>query len=368
MRIASVVGARPQFVKLAAMCNAVRRLGSPDSIDHRIIHTGQHYDRQMSAVFFSELNLPPPDHDLGVGSGSHAIQTGEMMKRLEPLIAAGRPDCVLLYGDTNSTLAGALVCAKLHIPAAHVEAGLRSFNRGMPEEVNRVVADHLCDVLFCPTTAAAANLAREGLAERTVLSGDIMYDAAIQFREAAEARGAAWRGRFGPGEFALATIHRADTTDDADKLRSIAAALETLARDVCPVVFPVHPRTAKCAAAAGIGFRSVTVCPPVPYLEMLYLESHARFIVTDSGGVQKEAYFFRVPCITARAGTEWVETLENGCNVLAGTAAASIVAAAGKVDAAGPWLNHYGNGSSCETILQTLANGSALMRQSSAAR
>ena len=354
MRISSIVGARPQFVKMAVVCRGLKQPLVTRSMDHRIIHTGQHYDPELSAVFFSELDIPTPDADLGVGSGTHGAQTGEMIKRLEPVLLEQHPDFVLLYGDTNSTLAGAVVCAKLGIPVAHVEAGLRSFNRRMPEEINRVVADHLSDLLFCPTLAAVANLQNEGLGGRAILAGDVMYDAALYYRAIAENRGGPLAERFQKDRFALATIHRAENTDDPRRLRSIASALEFIARDICTVVFPMHPRTRKYLDRAGIQFHAVTVLPPVSYLEMLLLESRACFIVTDSGGVQKEAYFVQVPCITARDETEWVETLENNCNVLTGADERAILAAAANVGTVGPWLNPYGNGNSCEVILRSL--------------
>src|SRR5262245_24404765 len=243
MRVVSIVGARPQFVKLAVICRAI---AGRSGWEHRIIHTGQHYDTAMSDVFFEELMIPPPDYDLGVGSGTHGEQTGEMLKRLEPVLAAERPAWVLLYGDTNSTLAGAVAASKLALPTAHIEAGLRSYRRSMPEEINRVVADHLSDLLFCPTAAAVENLRKEGLGNRAALTGDVMYDATVVYRQLAERRDSgaladAWR----PGQFALATVHRAENTDDAERLRGIIRAFERIAREICPVVWPVHPRTRK---------------------------------------------------------------------------------------------------------------------------
>lgn len=354
MRITSIVGARPQFVKMAVVCRALEQNAASVPMDHLIIHTGQHYDHDMSAVFFSELNIPAPDSHLGVGSGSHGEQTGEMIKRLEAVLLEQRPDCVLLYGDTNSTLAGAIVCAKLHIPAAHVEAGLRSFNRRMPEEINRLVADQLSDLLFCPTAEAMRNLEREGMIDRAVLSGDIMYDAALYYRQVAESRGGEIADRFPARSFALATIHRAENTDDPQRLRAIFSALESVAANTCQVVLPLHPRTRKCIEAAGIQPGSVTFLPPVSYLEMLLLETRARFIITDSGGVQKEAYFAQVPCITTRDETEWVETQENRCNVLTGADSAAILAAVEASASVGPWSNPYGNGDSCGVILKTI--------------
>src|SRR5579872_4185122 len=286
MKILSIVGARPQFVKMAVICRAVDAWGD-GSLDHRIIHTGQHYDPEMSEVFFRDLGIRPPDHHLDVGSGTHGEQTGEMIKRLEPVLAAEHSDWVMLYGDTNSTLAGAVVAAKLGQRLAHVEAGLRSFNRRMPEELNRVVADHLSDLLLCPTPVAIENLRNEGLVARAVLTGDVMLDASLAFRDQAERRGGPLAETWQPRQFALATVHRAENTDDPGRLRNIFAALERIAESVCPVVLPLHPRTRKSLSAAGWTPRAIHVIPPCSYLEMILLESRARFILTDSGGVQK---------------------------------------------------------------------------------
>jgi UDP-GlcNAc3NAcA epimerase len=352
MRVVSIVGARPQFIKVAMVCRAAAR----QSLDHTVIHTGQHYDADMSEVFFQELGISPPEHDLKVGSGSHAVQTGQIMVRLEPILLAERPDWVLIYGDTNSTAAGAVVATKAGIPTAHVEAGLRSYNRRMPEEVNRLIADRVSDLLLCPTAAAMENLAAEGLAGRAVLCGDVMYDAALTYRQVAAERAngvaAHWRGR----EFALATIHRAENTDNFDRLRGILAGLDRIAREICPVLLPLHPRTRKVLETHSISHGAVTLCAPASYLEMVLLEGSARFIVTDSGGVQKEAYFYQKPCITVRDETEWVETLQEGCNVLAGADPERIFAAAQGAGSAGPWTAVYGDGDAGTKILDALAH------------
>jgi UDP-GlcNAc3NAcA epimerase len=339
MRIVSIVGARPQFVKAAILFRAIQEAG----LTHRLIHTGQHYDARMSNVFFAEFGLTA-DRNLEVGSGPHGVQTGEIMKRLEPALLEERPDWVLLYGDTNSTLAGAIVAAKLGLPLAHVEAGLRSFNRAMPEEINRIVADRLSDLLFCPTESAMANLRNEGLERHGVFTGDVMYDAFLVFREAAQRQAPAWLERWQAGAFALATIHRAENTDDPVRLRSLLNALEEISGELCPVVLPLHPRTRKILLERGWQPKAVELIEPVSYLEMLQLETRARFIVTDSGGVQKEAYFAHVPCITVRDQTEWVETLCGGCNVLAGANQEAILAAARGISTAGPWTALYGLG------------------------
>jgi UDP-GlcNAc3NAcA epimerase len=349
VRIASIVGARPQFVKLAVMD---RVFAACSGVDHRIIHTGQHYDDSMSGSFFRDLAISEPAYNLEVGSGSHGEQTAHMIRSLEPLLIAERPDWVLLYGDTNSTVAGALTAAKIGLPIAHIEAGLRSFNRAMPEEVNRIVADHLSDALLCPTETSMHNLRREGLAERAVLTGDIMYDAVLASLAANQQTNP---GRWAAGTYALATIHRAENTDNPARLRTLLTALERISSETVPVVLALHPRTRKLIQQFDWQPEHVTVIPPVPYIDMLVLEKHARMILTDSGGVQKEAYFLHVPCITLREETEWVETLDNGCNVLVGASDAErICAAARSAETAGPWADHYGQGDAGEKIAHAL--------------
>jgi UDP-GlcNAc3NAcA epimerase len=353
MRIVSIVGARPQFVKLAVICRAASLRGA----EHQIVHTGQHYDAAMSDVFFDELGIPAPDHHLGVGSGSHGEQTGEMLKRLEPVLKRAKPDWVLLYGDTNSTLAGAVVAAKLHLRVAHVEAGLRSFNRRMPEEINRLVADQLSDLLLCPTDTAVKNLRAEGLADRAVVTGDVMYDAALWGARTAEERRVFADSPWRDNPFALATIHRAENTDNIDRLRGLLAGLERVSAQIVPVVLPLHPRTRKVVEQIGWNPTAVRVVEPLSYLEMLWMEQHSQLILTDSGGVQKEAYFMKVPCITLRDETEWIETLENGCNVLTGADPDKIITAAQRGGSAGPWLNPYGNGNAGARTLNALFGG-----------
>jgi UDP-GlcNAc3NAcA epimerase len=356
MHLVSIVGARPQFVKLAVICQALSRRADSTQWRHTIVHTGQHYDPALSGVFFEELAIPRPDYDLEVGSGSHGNQTADMLKRLEPVLAKEKADWVLLYGDTNSTLAGALVAAKASLSIAHIEAGLRSYRRGMPEEINRIVADHLSDLLFCPTDLAMENLRKEGLGNKAVWTGDVMLDASLEYRQLAESRGSALAQTWQPGEFALATVHRAENTDDADRLREIVSALDAIARGGCPVVWPIHPRTRKRLGGLGIEMESVTCIEPVSYLDMLLLEGRARFILTDSGGVQKEAYFLKVPCVTLRDETEWVETLANGCNVLSGPDRARILLSAAGVAQAGPWNINYGGGGAGAAILNALVS------------
>jgi UDP-GlcNAc3NAcA epimerase len=356
MRLVSIVGARPQFVKLAVICKALGRRADAANWRHIIVHTGQHYDPSLSSVFFEELAIPRPDYDLEAGSGSHGTQTGEILKRLEPVLDAERPDWVLLYGDTNSTLAGALVAAKASLSIAHIEAGLRSYRRGMPEEINRVVADHLSDLLLCPTDLAIENLRKVGLSEKAVWTGDVMLDASLEYRKVAESRGGPLAEKWRAGEFALATIHRAENTDDPERLREIIGALDAIARSGHPVVWPIHPRTAKRMAQMEIAPEAVSLIEPVSYLDMLLLEGRAKFILTDSGGVQKEAYFLKVPCITLRDETEWVETLANSCNVLTGADKGKILRAAAEAPQAGPWKINYGGGDAGTAILNALAS------------
>ncbi|MCC7483958.1 MAG: UDP-N-acetylglucosamine 2-epimerase (non-hydrolyzing) [Burkholderiales bacterium] len=314
-KVLSVVGARPQFVKAAMVSRA---LGATRGIAEVLVHTGQHYDRNMSAVFFRELGVPRPRLNLGIGSAAHGAQTGRMLEALERAMMRERPHRVLVYGDTNSTLAGALAAAKLRIPVAHVEAGLRSFDRSMPEEVNRVAADHVSDLLFAPTSAAVANLRGEGVAARRImLTGDVMFDAALFYAERAERRSTALaRLGLARGHYVLATVHRAGNTDEPRRLAAIFGALARLATE-CPVLVPVHPRTRAALARAGVRESpGLILVEPVGYLDMVMLEKNARLIATDSGGVQKEAYFHRVPCATLRERTEWVELVRAGWNRL----------------------------------------------------
>lgn len=323
MRIMSIVGARPQFVKLAAVSRAVARataLGT--DLEDFIVHTGQHYDPGMSDVFFSELEIPAPNIDLEIGSGSHGIQTARMLEGIEALLIKHRPQAVVVYGDTNSTVAGALAAAKLHVPIVHVEAGLRSFNRRMPEEVNRVATDHMADLLLAPTPAAMRNLQVEGLAERTIVTGDVMLDAVQHALSLADARSRILQTlHLERNRYAMVTIHRADNTEP-EVLAELLDVLNGLAAGGLRLVFPVHPRTQKVIQTSLPDWRpaaGVIVVPPLGYLDTMQLLSAARFVLTDSGGLQKEAFFVGCPCITLREETEWVETVEAGGNVLAGS-------------------------------------------------
>ncbi len=320
MRICTLVGARPQFVKAAVVSRALAEAG----VEEILVHTGQHYDATLSQVFFDEMGIPPPAVNLEVGSGTHAVQTGTMMIRLEEYLQAQPAlDAVVVYGDTNSTLAGALVAAKLHLPLAHVEAGLRSFNRRMPEEVNRIVADRLSSLLFCPTQTAIDNLRQEGIVEGVHLTGDVMLDATRFFADrAATHRPLEALTSHRPQRYYLATVHRAENTDDPARLAGIFAGLGRLD---APVLVPLHPRTH--ARLGDISLPpNVEPMEPVSYLAMLTLVQHARRVLTDSGGLQKEAFWLGVPCITLREETEWVETLENGWNRLASASEAIVEA------------------------------------------
>ncbi len=363
--VLTVVGARPQFVKAAVVSKALAEVG----IAERIIHTGQHYDDALSKIFFEEMAIPAPAHHLGVGSGSHGAQTAAMLTGIERVILDERPDWLLVYGDTNSTLAGALAAAKLHVPIAHVEAGLRSFNRRMPEEINRITTDHLSTLLLCPTTTAVEHLRTEGIVDTPIQCGfrrsvervgDVMFDATIAFGEIARRRSTILRDLgIANGQFVLATIHRAENTDVVDRLRVIVEALVKLSA-TRPVIWPIHPRTRKVLAESGlasvIAQTGLRIVDPVGYLDMLVLEAHASCIVTDSGGVQKEAYFAGVPCVTLRDQTEWVELVELGWNTLTPpTDVSAVVAAVGGAKCGMVGESPFGDGRASERIAELLA-------------
>jgi UDP-N-acetylglucosamine 2-epimerase (non-hydrolysing) len=323
MKIVSIVGARPQFIKCAPVSHELRK-----KHEEILIHTGQHYDPEMSDVFFDELQIPKPDYHLDVGSGSHGKQTGAILERVEDVLLKEIPDLVLVYGDTNSTLAGALAAAKLHIPVAHVEAGLRSFDRTMPEEINRVVTDHVSDILFCPTKTAMDNLAHEGLNKGTYIVGDVMVDALRNNTSISESKSRIIELLgLTRGNYFVATVHRPANTDDRLKLTAIVEAFGESGKDV---VFPVHPRTKKYLHEYGLWdslSENIKCIDPLGYIDMLHLMKHAKKILTDSGGIQKEAYILGVPCITMRENTEWIETLTGGWNVLVGADKKMILAA-----------------------------------------
>ncbi|MBM4025666.1 MAG: UDP-N-acetylglucosamine 2-epimerase (non-hydrolyzing) [Planctomycetes bacterium] len=386
MKVLSIVGARPQFIKAAVVSRQMRRVG----FDELLVHTGQHYDFGMSEVFFRELELPAPSHYLGIGSGRHGEQTARMLTGIEEVLLKEDPDIVVIYGDTNTTLAGALAPVKLHIPIAHVEAGLRSFNRRMPEEINRIVADHCSDLLFCPTETAVENLKKEGFhnligaadidanrpssiihhqfqAPLVVNVGDVMLDLARQVKErlGGEGRGQTEiLSRYGlqPHEYVLTTIHRASNTDEPENLRGILEAMRQIARRGLKVLFPVHPRTRKAMEKADLpalaDTAGIILSEPVSYVAMIALESEARLLLTDSGGVQKEAYFFGVPCVVAREETEWTELVEIGWNRLVGAKTEAILEATEAIlredFTQKPRPDYYGAGHAAARIVNVL--------------
>ncbi|MCU0606501.1 MAG: UDP-N-acetylglucosamine 2-epimerase (non-hydrolyzing) [Candidatus Edwardsbacteria bacterium] len=350
MKVLTVIGARPQFIKAAPLSRALRTR-------HRevLVHTGQHYDHDMSRRFFREMRIPAPDHNLGVGSGTHAQQTGAMMVRLEELMVRERPDAIVIFGDTNSTAAAALSAAKLGIPIAHVEAGMRSFNRAMPEEVNRVVADHVATLRFCSTPAAVRHLRNEGIVSGVFLTGDIMADALRLLLPGPERIARILRRRrLEPGHYVFVTIHRAENTDRRENLRQIAGALIGCGRQV---VFPVHPRTRGCLERFGLldrlaGSPDIALIPPVGYAESLALQSGAHAVLTDSGGLQKEAYLLRTPCVTARTETEWTETVASGWNTVTGPRRDAIIAALRRIAVPRRHPAFYGRGDAAGRIVR----------------
>lgn len=363
MKIITIIGARPQFIK-ASPFSEVFRKGN----DEILVHTGQHYDENMSDIFFNELGIPKPDYNLGVGSGNHGIQTGRMLEKIEEIIFRVNPDGMLVYGDTNSTLAGALAASKLHVPVFHVEAGLRSYNKIMPEEQNRVLTDHISNILLCPTQTAVENLAKEGIMSNVFNTGDIMYDTVLRNIEISKKRYSnnVWLDdlrnendkipNFRENEYYLATIHRAENTNDPKKLFKIFSAFEKMGR---PVLLPLHPRTRKLIDDLNLKLDNITLIKPVGYLLMLYLTANAYMVVTDSGGLQKEAFFLKTPCTTLRDQTEWVETLENGWNVLSPIEEDLILErVTRKLDCYNhPQPQLFGDGNAAEYICKTILNG-----------
>jgi len=389
MKIVAIFGARPQFIKAAAVNRAIREFNKKKSRIREIwVHTGQHYDTLMDKVFFEELKLPKPDYHFGVGSGSHAKQTGLMLARIERVLMKEKPETVIVYGDTNSTLAGALAAAKLNIPVAHVEAGLRSYNRTMPEEINRLLTDHLSTFLFCPTDQAVRNLLKEGIKDgrtRIVKNvGDVMYDSILYYSKLAEKRSTILKelGFFTPNSaraihesplhrtpnYYLATLHRAENTDNPKRLKSILRALNEIGKNT-PTVLPLHPRTRKMMKVYHIfpRFKNIKFIEPISYFDMLKLEKNAKAILTDSGGIQKEAYWLRVPCLTLREETEWVETISSGWNVLTGTEVKRILREVGRLEKRKrhPEGNKiFGDGKAGEKIVQILIRHSAHLMNS----
>jgi UDP-GlcNAc3NAcA epimerase len=350
VKIVSIVGARPQFIKASPLSRVLRQRHQ-----EILVHTGQHYDHEMSQLFFEELNIPPAEYDLKVGSGPHGAQTGAMLAAIETVLHKEAPDVVIVYGDTNSSLAGALAAAKLHVPVAHVEAGLRSFNRAMPEEINRVVADHLSTWLFAPSDAAVTQLGREGIVDGVHVVGDIMLDAVFLFRDRALTRSVVLnRLNLQAQSYVVATVHRAENTDNPERLANI---VDGLSRLDLPVVFPLHPRTRDRLREFRIEpGANVLVIEPVGYLDMLALQARTACVLTDSGGVQKEAYYLSVPCVTMRRETEWIETVATGWNQLVGTDARDIGMAVmqQRTRPNRPHPPLYGDGKTAERIVEIL--------------
>jgi len=374
IKIVTIIGARPQFIKAATVSKALSQNGNMIEIT---VHTGQHHDENMSEVFFRDLEIRKPDYNLGIGGGSHGQNTGRMIEKIETVLKDEKPDWVLVYGDTDSSLAGALASAKLHIPIAHVEAGLRSFNRRMPEEINRILVDQLSTILFCPTETAIQNLKKEGFPHRlgtntwqeVVKVGDVMYDASLFYASKSDEKSRVMKIlKLKPKNFVLATIHREENTDDLARLTGIMDAFKLISREI-PVILPMHPRTKKKMGIAsnskernlGRNYDYLSIIEPVSYLDMVMLEKNAKLIITDSGGVQKEAYFYGIPCVTVRNETEWVELVEIGANLIAGTSKEAIIKAFGEMKDKNIEIKKlYGNGDSAQKIIKILKEKSDL--------
>ena len=353
MKIVTVVGARPQFIKAAAVSRILKK-----SAHEILLHTGQHYDNNLSQVFFDELDIPQPNYNLGVGSENHGTQTGEMLAKTEEVLINEQPDWVLVYGDTNSTLAGALAAAKLNIKVAHVEAGLRSYNRRMPEEINRVLTDHVSDLLFCPSEVAVDNLRKEGITGGVVVVGDVMMDSLTYAANKAGTQSQILDDlKIAPGEYYLSTVHRAENTDEPQNLENILKALGALDLQV---IFPIHPRTLQAIKNHHLEHYldkpNLKVTKPLGYLDMVHLEKSAKMILTDSGGIQKEAYWLKVPCITLREETEWIETVQSGWNVLVGGNPELIVDTVRNFQVPQEHPELYGSGQAGEKIVEHLVH------------
>ncbi|MDD2696653.1 MAG: UDP-N-acetylglucosamine 2-epimerase (non-hydrolyzing) [Candidatus Pacebacteria bacterium] len=350
MKVLIVVGARPNFIKVTPILKEFKKYNSVKSI---LVHTGQHYDFEMSQIFFKDLEIPKPNYNLGVGVGSHARQTAKIMEKLEPVILREKPDLVIVVGDVNSTLAGALTAAKLNIPVVHVEAGLRSYDKTMPEEINRLLTDHISKSLFCPTETAVKNLKKEGIKKGLYRVGDIMYDTLLNSKLKAQSSKLLRRLRLKPKQYLLLTIHRASNTDNLENLRKI---ITTIGESGEKVVFPIHPRTKKQLKKLKLKIKNwkLRIIAPLGYLDMLVLENNAKKILTDSGGVQKEAYWLKVPCLTLRKETEWIETVKDGWNILVGQNKVKILKAIKNFQPKGPQHRHFGNGRTAKMITNIL--------------
>jgi UDP-GlcNAc3NAcA epimerase len=354
MKILTILGARPQFIKAGSVS---REIAKHKEIEEVIVHTGQHYDANMSDIFFQEMQIPKPDYFLGIGGKSHGAMTGQMIEKIEEVCLKEKPDWIMVYGDTNSTLAGAIVASKLHIKLAHIEAGLRSFNMKMPEEINRILTDRVSNVLFCPTDTAVQNLKNEGFDTFTckvVKSGDVMQDGALFYKEFAKKPCCDIQD-----DFILCTIHRAENTDDKQRLRAIFEALEEIAQEK-QIILPLHPRTKKILENLDLNFKNLTIIDPVGYLEIVWLIDHSSLVMTDSGGLQKEAYFFAKPCITLRDETEWIELVTCKANTLVGADKAKIIEAyknRSLFDNKNSSLDLYGGGKASKMIIEELLHG-----------
>lgn len=354
MKIVTIIGARPQFVKAAPISRELR-----ENHTQILVHTGQHYDYQMSDIFFEELGIPKPDYNLGIGSASHGEQTGRMLIEIEKVLMSEKPDCVIVYGDTNSTLAGALAASKMHIPVVHIEAGLRSFNKAMPEEVNRILTDNVSTILFAPTETAVKNLEDENITENVYNPGDVMYDATL-FNLATAEKNSNIIAKLGltSGEYCLATVHRAENTDNKQNLENIIKAFIKSGKTI---VFPVHPRTRNKIKEFELenllnSTDNLKIIEPIGYFDILVLEKNANKILTDSGGMQKEAYFLKKPCITLRAETEWVETVESGWNKIVNTDIDKITSCLHSYKIPDSYYNFYGDGNAAKKIVEIIAN------------
>ena len=367
MKILTILGARPQFIKAATVSRAITKYQTSGNkeIEEIIIHTGQHYDANLSDIFFEEMDIPKPKYRLGFGNLKHGAMTGGMLERCEELILNEKPSLVLVYGDTNSTLAGALAASKMHIPVAHVEAGLRSYNMAMPEEINRVLTDRLSNYLFCPTDTSVQNLKKEGLphtapdksVQKIFNVGDVMYDATVYYEEKAKDHISLKKWNLDEGDFALCTIHRAENTDDPTRLKSICQALHHISKNL-PIIFPIHPRTKKIIEKSSFSnlLTNLNIVDPLSYLETQRLEMGSKVIFTDSGGIQKEAFFHKVPCVTFREETEWIETTQLGWNHLVGSSTDKIINAYDSLQKPNYHSNIYGDGQSAFKIINEIVN------------
>jgi len=349
MKVLTILGARPQFIKAGTVS---REIAKYDEIEEVIIHTGQHFDANMSDIFFDEMKIPKPDYNLDINGLGHGAMTGQMLEKIEEVLLKEKPDWVMVYGDTNSTIAGALAASKLHIKVAHIEAGLRSFNMNMPEEVNRILTDRISNILFCPTQSAVENLEKEGydtLDIKIVKNGDVMQDGALFYKDLAVKPDVDLAD-----EYILSTIHRAENTDDPERLQAIFDALDEIAKDI-QIVLPLHPRTKKIIQNSKLNIQNLTIIEPIGYLKMVYLIKNAKLIMTDSGGLQKEAFFFEKPCITLRDETEWVELIDNRFNVLAGADKGKIIDLYRNYEFSNDFsIDLYGGGKASETIIREL--------------